>query len=55
MERTTWILRRLQATANLGMQEDNREAREMQKRALHHIEIALRKTERALADVRQNR
>jgi hypothetical protein len=43
------------AHSDVSMREDSREAREMQKRALRHIEIALHETERALADVHHDR
>lgn len=42
-----------EARSDVAMREENREAREMQRRALAHIEIALRETERALNDVRR--
>jgi hypothetical protein len=42
-----------EARADIAMPEDNREARAMQTRALRHIEIALRETERAASDMRR--
>jgi hypothetical protein len=43
------------ARADVAQEEDNPEARESKRRALHNIDAALRATDRALYDAEHNK